>query len=124
LACERDFRYNPKPHQACGRAAEGAPAPQLHSPREHNHRYIPYPDRSTVCVVGLPLVGVLVIDSKADLVPRAPRPCIKVGGELSAAMLELRRDEATDVFVAPCQVKANNGILIIDDFGRQMISPR
>jgi len=52
------------------------------------------------------------------------RPCIKVGGELSAAMLELRRDDATDIFVAPCQVKANNGILIIDDFGRQMISPR
>jgi hypothetical protein len=52
------------------------------------------------------------------------RPCIKIGGELSAAMLELRRDEGTDVFVAPCQVKANNGILIIDDFGRQMVSPR
>ena len=51
------------------------------------------------------------------------RPCVKVGGELSAAMLELRRDEATGVFIAPCQVKANNGILIIDDFGRQMISP-
>jgi hypothetical protein len=52
------------------------------------------------------------------------RPCVKVGGELSAAMLELRRDEATGVFIAPCQVKANNGILIIDDFGRQMVSPR
>jgi hypothetical protein len=52
------------------------------------------------------------------------RPCVKVGGELSAAMLELRRDEATRVFIAPCQVKANNGILIIDDFGRQMVSPR
>jgi hypothetical protein len=52
------------------------------------------------------------------------RPCIKVGGELSAAMLELRRDAPTGVFVAPCQMKANNGILIIDDFGRQMVSPR
>ena len=52
------------------------------------------------------------------------RPCVKVGGELSAAMLELRSDQATGVFIAPCQVKANNGILIIDDFGRQMISPR
>jgi hypothetical protein len=36
------------------------------------------------------------------------RPCIKVGGELSAAMLELRRDEAAGVFIAPFQVKANN----------------
>jgi len=39
-------------------------------------------------------------------------------------MLELCRDEATRAFVAPCQVKANNGILIMDDFGRQMISAR
>lgn len=52
------------------------------------------------------------------------RPCITVGGELSAAMLELRLDEATRVFISPCQMKANNGILIIDDFGRQMLSPR
>ena len=52
------------------------------------------------------------------------RPCITVGGELSAAMLELQRDDATGVFIAPCQMKANNGVLIIDDFGRQAISPR
>ncbi len=52
------------------------------------------------------------------------RPCITVGGELSASMLELRLDESPHVFIAPCQLKANNGILIIDDFGRQMLSPR
>ncbi|HUK16027.1 MAG TPA: hypothetical protein VLW65_06410 [Bryobacteraceae bacterium] len=52
------------------------------------------------------------------------RPCITVGGELSASMLELHLDEATHVFISPCQMKANNGILIIDDFGRQMLSPR
>src|SRR6516225_9427642 len=52
------------------------------------------------------------------------RPCITVGGELSAPMLELRLDEATKVFISPCQMKANNGILIIDDFGRQMLAPR
>ena len=52
------------------------------------------------------------------------RPCITVGGELSAAMLELRLDESTRVFIAPCQMKANNGIMIIDDFGRQVLSPR
>ncbi len=39
-------------------------------------------------------------------------------------MLELRLDEATRVFISPCQMKANNGILIIDDFGRQVLSPR
>jgi predicted ATPase with chaperone activity len=52
------------------------------------------------------------------------RPCITVGGELSAIMLELRLDESTRVFISPCQMKANNGILIIDDFGRQMLAPR
>src|SRR3954447_18110370 len=52
------------------------------------------------------------------------RPCITVGGELSAVMLELRLDEATNVFISPCHMKANNGILIIDDFGRQMLAPR
>jgi len=52
------------------------------------------------------------------------RPCITVGGELSAAMLELRLDESTRCFISPAQLKANNGILIIDDFGRQVLSPR
>src|SRR5208282_5613654 len=52
------------------------------------------------------------------------RPCIVVGGELSAAMLELRLDEATRVFISPCQMKANNGILLIDDFGRQRLAPQ
>jgi predicted ATPase with chaperone activity len=52
------------------------------------------------------------------------RPHITVGGELAAEMLELRLDVATHVFISPCQMKANNGILIVDDFGRQMLSPR
>ncbi|HXA52293.1 MAG TPA: hypothetical protein VNV86_18375 [Candidatus Acidoferrum sp.] len=52
------------------------------------------------------------------------RPCITVGGELSREMLELQLDQATRVFISPCQMKANNGILIIDDFGRQMLAPR
>ena len=52
------------------------------------------------------------------------RPCITMGGELAAVMLELRLDESTKVFIAPCQMKANNGILIIDDFGRQVVKPR
>jgi hypothetical protein len=52
------------------------------------------------------------------------RPCITVGGELSASMLELQLDPSTRVFISPAQMKANNGILIIDDFGRQVLSPR
>ena len=52
------------------------------------------------------------------------RPCITVGGELSSTMLELQLDESTRCFIAPFQMKANNGILIIDDFGRQTVTPR
>jgi hypothetical protein len=52
------------------------------------------------------------------------RPCIVVGGELIPSMVELRLDEASGIYAAPLQMKANNGIFIIDDFGRQLMSPR
>jgi hypothetical protein len=52
------------------------------------------------------------------------RPSIIVGGELEPNMLELQLEESTRVYAAPLQMKANNGILIIDDFGRQILSPR
>jgi hypothetical protein len=52
------------------------------------------------------------------------RPCITVGGELCKEMLELQLDDSTRVFISPCQMKANNGILVIDDFGRQVLAPR
>ena len=52
------------------------------------------------------------------------RPSIVVGGEMVPAMLELQRDPEGGYFVAPLHMKANNGIFVIDDFGRQMISPR
>ena len=62
-----------------------------------------------------------------DIDPRwvmCKRPCIVVGGELIPSMLELRLDESSGIYAAPLQMKANNGILIIDDFGRQLMSPR
>lgn len=52
------------------------------------------------------------------------RPFLAVGGELVTGMLDLQRDETTGAWSAPLQMKANNGILLIDDFGRQMMSPR
>jgi predicted ATPase with chaperone activity len=52
------------------------------------------------------------------------RPCILVGGELIPSMLEMRLDESSGIYAAPLQMKANNGILLIDDFGRQLMSPR
>ena len=52
------------------------------------------------------------------------RPCVIVGGELEPNMLELQLEESTKVYAAPLQMKANNGMLVIDDFGRQLLSPR
>jgi predicted ATPase with chaperone activity len=52
------------------------------------------------------------------------RPCILVGGELEPKMLELQMEESSKVYAAPLQMRANNGILIIDDFGRQILSPQ
>ncbi|MBL8221150.1 MAG: AAA family ATPase [Bryobacterales bacterium] len=52
------------------------------------------------------------------------RPCIVVGGELIPSMLELRLDDTSGIYAAPLQMKSNNGIFIIDDFGRQLMSPR
>jgi hypothetical protein len=52
------------------------------------------------------------------------RPCIVAGGELIPSMLELRLDESSGIYAAPLQMKANNGIFIVDDFGRQLMSPR
>jgi predicted ATPase with chaperone activity len=51
------------------------------------------------------------------------RPCIITGGELEPQMLELQMEENSKVYAAPLQMKANNGIIVIDDFGRQKISP-
>ena len=52
------------------------------------------------------------------------RPCVLVGGELEPKMLELQMEESSKVYAAPLQMRANNGILIIDDFGRQILTPR
>ena len=51
------------------------------------------------------------------------RPFVLAGGELTASMLELSLDQSTGVYAAPIQMKANNGMLVIDDFGRQILSP-
>ena len=52
------------------------------------------------------------------------RPFIMVGGELTLAGLDLVFDDIHKFYEAPFQVKANGGILLIDDFGRQQVRPR
>ncbi len=55
---------------------------------------------------------------------RIHRPFIMTGGELTLAGLDLVFDDVHKFYEAPFQVKANGGILLIDDFGRQMVRPR
>jgi predicted ATPase with chaperone activity len=52
------------------------------------------------------------------------RPVAITGGELTAEMLEVMYDPATKLYEAPLQMRANNGIFIIDDLGRQRIDPQ
>jgi predicted ATPase with chaperone activity len=52
------------------------------------------------------------------------RPFIVVGGELTLEGLDLVYDDTHKFYEAPFQVKANGGILLIDDFGRQQVRPR
>jgi hypothetical protein len=55
---------------------------------------------------------------------RCRRPFVIAAGELTMAMLDLRYEERSGVYGAPLQMKAANGVLLIDDFGRQAMSPR
>ncbi|MGG5818983.1 hypothetical protein [Falsiroseomonas sp. HW251] len=52
------------------------------------------------------------------------RPFVFAGGELTPEMLELNFNDIAKYYEAPLQVKANNGVFLIDDFGRQIIPPR
>ena len=91
--------------------------------------YIPYAVVVSGHILSVydPLVHRAVAEQPTEADPRwvlCHRPMVKVGGEMRAEMLEPRIDEATRICVGPLQMKANNGILLIDDFGRQRITPR
>ncbi len=52
------------------------------------------------------------------------RPVVLTGGELTLEQLDLQYDRYTKMYQAPFQVKANGGVLILDDFGRQRVPPK
>jgi len=84
-----------------------------------NHQLAPDSDSQ------LPGTGGLRLPGRRD--PRwvkIRRPFIMVGGELTLAGLDLVFDDTHKFYEAPFQVKANGGILLIDDFGRQQVRPR
>jgi hypothetical protein len=52
------------------------------------------------------------------------RPAIIAGAELTLSMLDLQFDAQSRFYQAPPHVKANNGLFIVDDLGRQLVTPR
>jgi hypothetical protein len=52
------------------------------------------------------------------------RPVVVAGGELNMDSLDLVYEEDSKYYEAPLQVKANGGLFLIDDFGRQQMRPR
>ena len=84
-----------------------------------NHQLAPEPDTAASSTGGLR------VGSHHD--PRwmrIRRPFIVTGGELTLSGLDLVFDDTLKFYEAPFQVKANGGILLIDDFGRQLVRPR
>ena len=55
---------------------------------------------------------------------KSKRPVVIVGGELTMEALDLVYSESSNFYEAPFQLKANGGMFLIDDFGRQQVSPR
>ncbi|NNG05853.1 MAG: hypothetical protein HKM95_17360 [Inquilinus sp.] len=51
------------------------------------------------------------------------RPIIITGGELTLDMLDLKYNQDVKFYEAPIHMKALNGTFIVDDFGRQLVSP-
>lgn len=52
------------------------------------------------------------------------RPSVMVGGELVMDSLDLRFEPIAKIYEAPLQMKANGGMFLIDDFGRQQMRPQ
>lgn len=83
---------------------------------EHWHKAVELPDTSSIG-----------IDSRAKPDARwtmCHRPCVMSGGELTLEMLDLSFDARAGYYEAPPHFKANNGLFIVDDLGRQVVTPR
>ncbi|TFH85591.1 AAA family ATPase [Billgrantia azerbaijanica] len=86
--------FDPAVHHSLEDPSETPPAAQLYLGNGHDPRYV-----------------------------RCHRPCVVTGGELTMERLEVQYDAATHIHQAPVQLLANNGMLVIDDLGRQRMTP-
>jgi hypothetical protein len=68
--------------------------------------------------------SVLAVSTQDRRWERIRRPVVVVGGELTLDMLDLTFNPISKFYEAPIQMKANGGVFVVDDFGRQRIPPR
>jgi DNA polymerase III delta prime subunit len=83
--------------------------------------------------IHIPIVGKPATDDKTPAFMRRDsidarwvacrRPFVAAGGELTLEMLDLRYDPISNFYEAPLHMKALGGCFVIDDFGRQLVSP-
>lgn len=76
-----------------------------------SHSHVPVPERTTAVEFDRRWIEI-------------ERPLIIVGGELTLENTDLTWSETAKFYEAPFQVKSNGGTLVIDDFGRQRVSPQ
>lgn len=67
--------------------------------------------------------GLCLVSSHDPRYVMCERPLVVTGGELQLDMLELQYDGVTRRYRAPLQLLANNGMMLIDDLGRQHVAP-
>jgi len=87
--------YDPINHQSLDAAGESADSASIVKPVPRDRRWI-----------------------------RIRRPVVMVGGELTLDMLDLNFNPIAKFHEAPIQLKANGGVFLVDDFGRQRITPQ
>lgn len=99
-------------------AVDGGTIVQVHDPLYHRSVEKEHAERESEGSILEPPPS---HDQRFDLVHR---PAVTVGGELTMEQLELQEDPQAGVYRAPLQLKANGGVFVLDDFGRQRIPAR
>jgi len=77
--------------------------------------------RTTSAAESVSVIASAALDQRWE---RIRRPVVVVGGELTLEMLDLSFNPISKFYEAPIQMKANGGVFVVDDFGRQRIPPR
>jgi predicted ATPase with chaperone activity len=81
-------------------------------------------DGGTSGPVGMPSIASFEAERADARWVSVRRPVVFAGGELTLEMLDLNFNVREGFYEAPLQMKANGGVFIVDDFGRQMVTPR